>query len=250
VAGPRVNGSGSHIPLPPSVQRARHTPAAFSSVAVCHTSNVTMLSRLPVRPMAPARAPNVSLLSAASKPRCLNEVTFSWPCICTGLPLPLNLHIGCRFNALHVSIKNDITDSFFALVSWCYRPSTSQWHGLGANEAGRDKESQLFIKAKVSNFTRYCLPWSPDPNDKQCSSAPQGLEAYCKACGDESGCFSAKGGPPATKEADCTDHSSHHGACAGARPANTPALSSSAGAASTADPFASPTDCQLAPGRG
>jgi hypothetical protein len=104
VAGPRVNGSGSQIPLPPSLQHARHTPATFSSVAVRHTSNAPMPSRLPIRPVVPARAPNVSLLSAASKPRCLNEVTFSWPCICTSLPLPLNLHIGCRVNTLHVSI--------------------------------------------------------------------------------------------------------------------------------------------------
>jgi hypothetical protein len=47
--GPQVNGSGSHIRLPPSLQRARHTPAVPSTVAIRHNSNVTMPSRLPVR---------------------------------------------------------------------------------------------------------------------------------------------------------------------------------------------------------
>ena len=62
-ARPRANGSGSNIPLrPSSLQRARHTPAAPSTIAICHTSNVTRPSRLPVRSVAPARAPNVSFL--------------------------------------------------------------------------------------------------------------------------------------------------------------------------------------------
>lgn len=59
VARPRVNGSGSSIPLPPpSLQRARHTPAGPSTVAAVPTSNVTRPSRLPTRSVAPVRAPN------------------------------------------------------------------------------------------------------------------------------------------------------------------------------------------------
>jgi hypothetical protein len=68
-AAPRVNGSGSRNRLPLSLQRVRRTPAVPSTVTVRPNSNVTMPTRLPIRSVAPARAPNVSLMFAASTPR-------------------------------------------------------------------------------------------------------------------------------------------------------------------------------------
>lgn len=75
-ARPRANGSGSRISFPPSLQRAHHTPAGPSTVAVRPNSSVTMPSRLPVRSVAPVRAPNVSSLLLAVAPVHLNATSF------------------------------------------------------------------------------------------------------------------------------------------------------------------------------
>lgn len=134
-ARPRVNGSGSNIPPPPSLLRACHTLAAPSTVAVRFTSNVLKPSRLPIRSVVPARAFNVSLLFPAFKhhwPQCLLQhtlycsggVTFSWNCICTSYSLPLNLHIitlilACVLEPL-VLVRRPVPPSHRPCPCYCY----------------------------------------------------------------------------------------------------------------------------------
>lgn len=90
------------------------------------------------------------------------------------------------------SQQNDIAGSSFALVDWCARSSTSQWHGLGAIQAGCGKEPQLFTKAKASNFSCCCFPWPTDQglgtSQADRSEEPQ-LFAKAKASNFSRCCF-------------------------------------------------------------